>query len=154
KGFFHRAQIAAYRDALRQMDDVHTVAAGRGTALADVGRPGKTRLPYRTLLGIAYDKTGELALARISAVGVEGKGLSGACAEMAGDGRVGLARVADIDRRFRHAAADADRHKHRLDPVVAKAVGSAGLVQHHVPGSQLHLDDLVAPGPADGQHTL
>ena len=62
--------------------------------------------------------------------------------------------MANVHRRFRHAAADADRHQHRLDPVVAKAVRPAELVQHHVLGAELRLDDLVAPGPADGQHPL
>ena len=136
------------------MDHVHTVAAGRGAPLADISRPGETSLPYRALLGMADDMAGELALARIVALGIEEMGLPGACAETAGNVRISVARVADIDRRFRHAAADADRHQHRFDAVVAKAVRPAGLVQHHVLGAQLHLDDLVAPGPADGKHAF
>ena len=101
---------------------------------------------------MADDMAGELALARIVALGIKEMGLPGACAETAGNVRISVARVADIDRRFRHAAADADRHQHRFDAVVAKAVRPAGLVQHHVLVAKTGLDDLVAPGPADSQH--
>ena len=73
---------------------------------------------------------------------------------MAGDRRVVVARMADIDRRFRHAATYADRHQHRFDPIGAKAVRPADLVQHHVLGPQPRLDHLLAPSPADGQHAV
>jgi hypothetical protein len=55
---------------------------------------------------------------------------------MAGDRRTAVARMADIDRRFRHAAADADRHQHRLAPSLRKPCGRLTWfsIQHHVPG--------------------
>jgi hypothetical protein len=59
--------------------------------------------------------------------------------------------VANINRRLWHAAADADRHQHRLDTIVAKAVRPAKLVQHQVLGAETRLDHFVTPGPANGQ---
>jgi hypothetical protein len=48
--------------------------------------------------------------------------------------------VADVDRRFRHGAADADRHQHRLDPVVARLA---------VPPSSRALPRVPAPREID-----
>src|SRR6516162_7976080 len=136
------------------MDHVHTVLAGRRAALADIGQAGEARLAYRPPFGVTHDIPGELPLARIVALGIERKGLAGASAETAGDRRVVVARMANIDRWFRRAGADADRHQHRLDAVVAKAMRPASLVQHHVLRAQSRFDHLVAPGPADRQYTV
>src|SRR5271154_2442406 len=149
-----RARIAAYPGALRQMDQIHPVLAGWSTALAYIGQSGEFGIPDRPSLDITHDVPSELLLARIVAVQIEDAGFPRRGTETAGDLRIAVARVADIDRRLRHACADADRHQHRLDPVVAKAVRPAGLVQHHVSWPQARLDHLVAPRPADRQHTI
>src|SRR5215471_5948269 len=96
----------------------------------------------------------ELPLARIVTVGIEYTGLPRGGSKAAGDGTIAVARMADIDRRSWHAGADADRHQHRLDPVVAEAVRPAGFVQHHVLRPQSRLDHLVVPRPANGQHAF
>src|SRR5438876_10093947 len=99
---------------------------------------------------MAHDIPRELLLARIVAARVESMGLPRGRSEMASDRWIAVARVADIDRRFRGATAHADRHQHRLDPIVTKAMRPAELVQHHILRPQSRLDHLVAPGPADG----
>src|SRR5207253_6454388 len=149
-----RARIAAYPEALRQVDDIHPVLAGWSTALAHIDQSGEPGIPHRLFFGITHDMPSELLLARIIAVGVEGASFPRRGPETAGGLRIAVAWVADIDRRLRHARADADRHQNRLDPVVAEAMRPAGLVQHHVSRPQARLDHLVTPRPADRQHTL
>src|SRR6516165_912539 len=133
------------------MNHLHTILAGRGATLADVNRARDTRFPHRPPLGVAHDVPGKLPLTRIIAVRIEGQSLLRARAEMPGDRGVAVARVANIDRRSWHAAADADRHQYRRDPVVAEAMRPAGLVQHHILGPEARLDYIVTPRPADGQ---
>src|SRR6516162_4302726 len=77
------------------------------------------------------DMLGALLLSRVVAVGIEGVGFAPSRTKAPGNGRITVTRVADIDRRLGHTRADADRHQHRLDPVVTEAVRPAGLVEHH-----------------------
>src|SRR3546814_17799938 len=106
-----------------------------------------TLFPYTTLFR---------SLAEVAAVGVERNDLvgPGAGAEPACRLDALVARMADIDRRLRLAAAHRDLHQHRLDAVIAEAMRAAELVQHQVARRQLGLDHLVAPDPADRQHAF
>src|SRR5271166_5333703 len=122
-GVLHRARIPAHRYAPWQVDHVHAVPAGWRTALANINQAGEAGIPHRSPLGVSHDMPGELPLARIAALGIEGMSFPRGCAEMARDPRVAVARVADIDWRLRHAAAHADRHQHRLDPALRNPCG-------------------------------
>src|SRR5260370_36812408 len=119
-----------------------------------MGEWGGIGVGDRAAVDIAHDMPCELLAAGIVAIGIEDASFPWRSTETAGALRIAVARMADIDRRLRHAGADADRHQRRLDPVIAEAVRPAGLVQHHVFWPQACLDHLVAPRPADGQHTL
>jgi hypothetical protein len=90
-----RARIAAYPEALRQVDDIHPVLAGWSTALADIDQSGEPGIPHRLFFGITRDMPGKLPLARIIAVGVEDAGFPRRGAETAGGLRIAVARVAD-----------------------------------------------------------
>src|SRR3546814_7655868 len=65
----------------------------------------------------------QFALAEVAAVGVERNDLvgPGAGAEPACRLDALVARMADIDRRLRLAAAHRDLHQHRLDAVIARS---------------------------------
>ena len=136
------------------MDHVHPILAGWSAALAYIDRSGEFGIPDRPSLDMTHDVPRELLLARIIAVRIEHERFARWRTETAGGLRIAVARVAHIDRRLRHAGADAERHQHRFDPVIAKAMRPAGLVQHHVLRPQARLDHLVTPRPADRQHTL
>src|SRR5438552_3440458 len=136
------------------MDHVHPILAGRSTTLADIYHSGECGIPDRPSLAITHDMPRELLLARIVAVGVESARFPRRGTETARGLRIVVARVADIDWRLRHSRADTDRHQHRLDPVIAEPVRPSGLVQHHVLWPETRLDHLVAPRPADREHTL
>src|SRR6202040_3275345 len=94
-----RARIATYSYALRQMDHVHPILAGWRTAFAHIGESGKIGIPDRPSFGITHDMPSELLLARIITVGVEDTGLPRRGTETAGDLRIAVPRVADINRR-------------------------------------------------------
>jgi Lactonase, 7-bladed beta-propeller len=149
-----RPRIAAHPDAPRQMDHLHAIAAGRRSRLADIVEAGEPGLPDRPALGMPHDMAGEFLLARVAAVGVERNRPARRGAKAARPRRIAVARMAEIDRRPRHPAADADRHQDRPDPVIAKPVRPALLVEHHVAGAEPRLDDLVVPHPADRQDAV
>src|SRR3546814_14977392 len=92
----------------------------------------------------------QFALAEVAAVGVERNDLvgPGAGAEPACRLDALVARMADIDRRLRLAAAHRDLHQHRLDAVIADAMRAAALVPPQVARPPLGLHPLVAPPPA------
>jgi hypothetical protein len=93
------------------------------------------------------------ALQRVVAGRVEGDGATGRRAEGPRQHRVGAElRVVQVARRQRLADIDADRHQHRLDPVVAEAVADVARVQDHVLRAELHLAHLALAFPADRQH--
>src|SRR5215472_859069 len=149
-----RARITADPDALGQVDHVHAVLTRRNAVPADVSKAAEPGIPDRRSSGIAHDMPCEFLLARMVAGGIEIAGVPQSGPKAARSLRIAAARVTDIDRRFRHPGADADRHQYRLDPVVAKAMWLAGLVQHHVFRAQSRLDHLGPPHPTDGQHAL
>src|SRR5207237_10025434 len=94
------ARIAAHSGALRQMEHVHPILAGWSAALAHIDHSGEPSIPDRRSIGVAHDVPSEFPLARIVAVGVEGASFPRRGAETAGDLRIVVARVADIDRRL------------------------------------------------------
>src|ERR1700730_16187204 len=62
-------------------------------ALADINQAGEAGIPHRVPLRVAHNMPGELLLARIAAVRIEGVGLPRGCAEAAGDRWIAVARV-------------------------------------------------------------